>query len=639
MRAARAVGVLGVVLAGLVALLAEGLVGVVVGAATLTLVAPLLRARVAGFPWPILTGVVLLGVLSYVGRGGSPEQGLGWALAYLQVHRRLTRGDPADDRVSALLSGLMFVAASRTESPLYLLAWVPWIGCLPLALLPETSRSVPLPRSLHALPVVGMLGAAVLFPMLPRPGAPARLPDAVARTGFAPEVELGALDLLRDDPTEVFRVVAHPLPEEPVYFRGLALDAFDGRRWQSTTASDPAMVPPPPDLPEDALRLQIALRPDAGDVVFTAGQILHVEGEGLLRDEQDAWRRAPDGDARYTLVALPPLGPGARPSDATADPSAFTRLPALDLRVQELAEQIAPGEADPLRLAESVARYVREEHAYTRSPGDDGVQEPLATFLFDRRSGHCEHFASALAVLLRARGVPTRLVTGFAGGDRAPGSGELVVRRYHAHAWVEVLGPDGWVLVDPTPGPASLLTPPQPSLSERFRAWWRQDLLGWDGQAQREALIAAGRRVEALLSLPPAPRLPWKGVILLLGACLAVGLLARRVALPLARRLAGEAPPRPQGPVARWHRRARRHLERQGWRVPASLPPVDAARWVGQRAPGRGAPALEELAWLLYAVRYGGEDEAAATPRAQELAEQVMQMGPPRIIDEPCSHR
>ena len=81
--------------------------------------------------------------------------------------------------------------------------------------------------------------------------------------------------------------------------------------------------------------------------------------------------------------------------------------------------------------------------------------DPLADFLFERRKGHCEYFASAMAVMLRTLGIPSRLVTGFQGGAYNPVSGWSVVRASDAHSWVEAwIDGRGWITFDPTPAGA-----------------------------------------------------------------------------------------------------------------------------------------------------------------------------------------
>ena len=179
--------------------------------------------------------------------GGAPRIGLGLALVYLQVHRALGRSGPGDDRVGLLLAGLMLVAsATTTEDPRWLLAWLAWSVALPLTLLPAGLGRVS--SALHwmaaALVVSVVLGGLLVYPLMPRLRTD-ELPSDRALTGFNDTVELGVLGQLLDDPQEVFRVSSGTVPlEGPVYFRGVALDRFDGRTWFTTLSFASVAIAP-----------------------------------------------------------------------------------------------------------------------------------------------------------------------------------------------------------------------------------------------------------------------------------------------------------------------------------------------------------------------------------------------------------
>jgi hypothetical protein len=137
-----------------------------------------------------------------------------------------------------------------------------------------------------------------------------------------------------------------------------------------------------------------------------------------------------------------------RPEDPT-ERARKLQLPAgLDPRIPALAEALAQGAVGDRAIARQIESALQSRYAYTLElPGR--VKDPLADFLFDRRAGHCEDFATALAVLLRTRQIPARVVVGFHGGERA--AGEYLIRAGDAHAWVEA-EVDGYVLrLDATP--------------------------------------------------------------------------------------------------------------------------------------------------------------------------------------------
>ena len=139
-----------------------------------------------------------------------------------------------------------------------------------------------------------------------------------------------------------------------------------------------------------------------------------------------------------------------------AERSRCLQLPKLDARIGELAGQFARGAAGDLEKAQAVERGLRTGYGYTLDLPRRKPADPLADFLFTRKKGHCEYFASSMAVLLRSQGIPARLATGFQSGIYNPLTNLWLIRSSDAHAWVEAWIPGrGWTTFDPTPpGPA-----------------------------------------------------------------------------------------------------------------------------------------------------------------------------------------
>src|SRR5262249_46360746 len=131
----------------------------------------------------------------------------------------------------------------------------------------------------------------------------------------------------------------------------------------------------------------------------------------------------------------------------------YLQLPAkIDPRIAEFAKEITAKAPTPYDKSAAIEAYLRTRFKYTLdltgSPGDD----PLPHFLFETRAGHCEYFASAMAVMLRTLGIPSREVNGFLPGEYNDLGGDYIVRASDAHSWVEVYFPDnGWIVFDPTP--------------------------------------------------------------------------------------------------------------------------------------------------------------------------------------------
>jgi transglutaminase-like putative cysteine protease len=335
-----------------------------------------------------------------------------------------------------------------------------------------------------------------------------------------------------------------------VYLRGAVLEAFDGRVWTGTAAPDALVA----KSAADAVDVEVWLHPSTPPGLFVVGRLI-----GKVE-----WVTSATNSRHYRFRAAPPFGPGPV-GNADAPPGEEARrLPSdLNPRLVELARRLEDSpHADPIERTRS---WLAREMAYSRVVPSSS--DPLAEFVFERREGHCEVFASALAILLRLQGVPSRLATGFAGGE-AGGDGELLFRASHAHAWVEAYRPgSGWVVVDATPSFAAPL---------QTAVWW--------------------------VSVP------------------AVVLLALALVYQGRKRVMGVVDDSPE--VVRCQGRVRGALAEAGFAAPMWMPPVTAARWLNARG-APGGPLFEELAWLGYRVRYGSESETELLPRARELEREL----------------
>lgn len=317
-----------------------------------------------------------------------------------------------------------------------------------------------------------------LFFLLPR-SANAALGRLVSHRihvpGFSDEVTLGQIGEIKNDSTAVM----HVRPEsrnfpDGLKWRGVALSDFDGKRWSNPPGEVRTvhledgwtLVANQPQI-GDALYYHVTLNAVDSDVLFVAGVPMHLFPQlsnifGLRRDasvsmENDGslhLRSLPPDNFRYSVSSVlentspvvdhAPLSPRAR--------ERYLQLPPLDPRVRELTEQVTAGLYTQLDRARAIADYLRRSYGYTLVLPDHQPKDPIAYFLFERKKGHCEYFASAMAVMLRAIGIPARLVNGFQGGTFNYISDQYVIRASDAHSWVEAyLEARGWTTFDPTP--------------------------------------------------------------------------------------------------------------------------------------------------------------------------------------------
>ncbi len=276
--------------------------------------------------------------------------------------------------------------------------------------------------------------------------------------------------------TEVAQVPAN----SPAHWRMNVLDSYDGRSW-STSRVLGAGIAPDTLWPASGTERSYRVTPLVGyrGVLLAPGSVVAVDpASGVIRARNFLLVRGNAAPYEVTSPSYGSLDSGAGlPGQGVDDPSqaAWTTLPpSVTTRTRALAKRLAGGRTDPVQISRRIEAYLTSgEYTYDLQapiapPGRDSVDY----FLFDSRTGFCEHFASAEVVLLRSLGVPARLATGFAGGEV---SGDVrTLTGQDAHAWVEVYEPArGWLTSDPTPA-ATGSSP----WSDVLKRQWVQQLLG-----------------------------------------------------------------------------------------------------------------------------------------------------------------
>lgn len=550
----------------------------------------------------------LVAVLLAVASGGGVEVAVGAGVVGLTLHQRLRAAEPGVDRVLLLLVTLLLVASgSGTTSPAFLPCWALWSLALPRALAGGGGR-------VRGAIAAGVLPVAlVLFAVLPRRPALGVLP-AEGVIGLSDEVRLATPPVLRDDPSEVARVRFLDGPVETVVLRGAALEDFDGQRW---TGAVP-LRPSPRWAAGPGRRVEVH-HAALGGLVLVPGTVVRFDRAAFDQDVGDAWRGPWDREVDYTAEVQHGAAVGAPTLRRDERERALALPPGVDPGIAALAASWTAGAVAPVERVQAL-RDGLAGFRYTRSV-PPGAQDPLAAFLLDHHSGHCELFAASVAVLARLDGLPARVVTGFVGGRR---DGEAwVFRASDAHAWAEVhLEGVGWVAVDATPG-AALPTEPgappipgpearvpeavsAPVLAARLEAVWDTWVVGFDGPEQA-ALWEATVGDAAL----PGGWVAWVG--LLVGVVLVRSGVAAAVWRSLRR-------PAPRAGVAGAWDRAVDALARRGLRAPGELGVLDAGEWLAARLTPEAALAVRRLAWLHAEVRFGGEDGAPREREALRLA-------------------
>jgi transglutaminase-like putative cysteine protease len=302
---------------------------------------------------------------------------------------------------------------------------------------------------LKAAPLMVVL--YLLFPRIPSGGLWGLPTDAYGGiTGMSDMLQMGAFSQVSESTAVAFRVepASHLPPASERYWRQLVLEHTDGRTW--TRATNGSASADAAHALGDPVSYTVTLEP-------TNQPWLVALDLPLMPPSQATWQpgfvlatnTAVRARLRYSLASSPRyVTDGVSPGDLARD----LVLPAnVSARVRALATRWRDEHGTPDAIADAALRFFHDQgFVYTLQPpplGDDPIDE----FLFDTRQGFCEHYAAAFTVLMRAAGIPARIVLGYQGGEVNRTGDYLIVRQSDAHAWSEIwLAERGWVRVDPT---------------------------------------------------------------------------------------------------------------------------------------------------------------------------------------------
>lgn len=487
-----------------------------------------------------------------------------------------------------------------------------------------------------------MLLLFVLFPRVQGPlwGLPI---DAFSgTTGLSDSMAPGAISQLSQSDAIAFRAKfsgayeSKAPPQTSLYWRGPVLSQFDGRTWKVGRSYTGNRLPYQPR--GNAIDYAVTLEPHYKTWLFALELPGSLPTEALITSDYRLLAKTPvRARMRYEVSSYLEIAAGADEAPGILR-EALQVPPSSNPRARVLAESWRDElGANDTEIVRRVLDYFRRQVLiYTLSPplmGDDSVDE----FLFDFKRGFCEHFAAAFVFMMRAAGVPARVVTGYQGGELNPVDNTLVVRQSDAHAWAEVwLRGRGWLRIDPTAAsvptriefnlaralPAGEVRPllARPEfvwlLQARYR-WdalaniWNQWVLGYNPQRQRDLLISLGMRAPDWQQMTAV--LTGLCGLLLLG--FSVWAIRQRQSLPRA--------------VKAWNRLskmlARRGLGRKAWEGP-----LDYAGRIGAVLAAENSHAALEVTALakLYArLRYAAISGAQAAQLLQELETRISQLG------------
>lgn len=341
----------------------------------------------------------------------------------------------------------------------------------------QTSRSV-----LIILPL--WLAMFTLFPRLPPFW---QIPNAkMASTGLSDTLDPGSIEQLVKDDSLAFRVEFNgELPaRSQLYWRSYLYEDFNGRSWQVNPLRqhrNQLNITPPQNTSGRDLQYRVIAEASQQHNLFAltlptaVSNEVYIASAGLIKSNKPVSQRI---SYQVSSSNAPVAWAGKTETDINL------QLGVGNTKTQAFAKQLAEQYPSPPQLVQAIATHFNQQHYfYSLTPpllGNNSVDG----FMFDSRTGFCSHYASAAALILRAAGIPARVVGGYQGGDWHPQQGYLAVRQREAHAWVEYLDNEQWQLFDPTAAVAperilnsleSALTAEQRQLL--FSSWAQFELL------------------------------------------------------------------------------------------------------------------------------------------------------------------
>jgi transglutaminase-like putative cysteine protease len=547
-----------------------------------------------------------------------------------------------DARVVVMVALALLLAAclerqSLLRLPVYLLT-----GWLALAALTALGSQIDVkPRQalatsgrtlLLALPL-----AALCFVLVPRlPGAMWGLPPSdQATTGLGDEMSPGSISELSISEDVAFRVRfegAAPPPSQR-YWRGPVLHDFDGYTWRRRPGSNAVRQPAEPITAP--LRYQVMLEATGRNYLFGIDTIEQITGRRnfLTFDGQAIATRevtAPivyQGLSHLQVRHTTPLSLLGRKLDTQP-------LGNRNLRTQALARQLRAASANDRAFTERALRYFREGgFEYTLTPPRLD-RDSIDDLLFNTKLGFCGHFASAYVTMMRAVGIPARVVTGYLGGTWNPVGGYYVVRQSDAHAWAEVwLTDGGWTRVDPTAvvAPERLrrglndLLDSGASLTGRLftqAPWLRRMRDTWDAASSfwQERIVNYNLNSQlSLLDKLGLEDFDYRAMaLLLIGVCIGWGIWVMRVATRTAPRASPDA-------LAKLWQQLALQLQHRGVAIAAADPPHALAIRAARHCPA-AAPEIHACFDLYLQLRFGPQAASPPPTMVRELQHRLQKL-------------
>jgi len=289
-------------------------------------------------------------------------------------------------------------------------------------------------------------------------------------SGFSQKVQLGDIASIQENTGEVMRIRVtspQPLTGHRFYWRGSSFDRYDGRSWSTAShltsmlfqdaVSSFYLTGADVD-PNSLVKQEVYSKPIDSRVIFGQDRIVKLDGNffAVSKNVNNTLLGMGNPEHYDVYSQITTVSPGDLRSRRVAYPENlkryYTRIDVRNPRIEALANEITRGSLNVYDRTMMVQHYLEKNYRYTTTNLPMSEVDPVSTFLFSKKMGHCEYFATSMVILLRYAGIPSRLVNGFLEGEYNELGSFYVVRQSDAHTWAEVYFGNGlWVTFDPSP--------------------------------------------------------------------------------------------------------------------------------------------------------------------------------------------
>lgn len=499
-----------------------------------------------------------------------------------------------------------------------------------------------LARVAPSLMLMILIGGAALFFLMPRMSAGYLGGYSFGTdlsSGFSDHVQLGQIGRIQQSNAVVMHVQidGDSMGRYDLHWRGVALADFDGQTWSNPR--EQFILQRQPDngfrvpranvvltsyvtrtmVREQVIHYRVLMEPIGTNVFFLAPWARSVSGDYRLL-AADSGGAVYDFDNQHAISRYEADSDIAAPAPAELRAAghnypalivaSYLRLPEIDPRVPRLAAQITNSARNDFDRAAAIENYLRTRLGYTLELPRTAVKDPIANFLFERKQGHCEYFASSMAVMLRTLGIPSRVVNGFRSDEFNDLTGNYVVRAKHAHSWVEAyFAGYGWQTFDPTPAGAASTPQAWGRIAlyvDAMASFWRdwvvsydtshQYMIGqtavnstrglWEGartwaRNRYQSMLKWARRSQDRVEHSPGRWAIFGGAVVI--GLVLMGNLGRIARLWHENWLRAHPERSPEQAAAMWYQRMVRALDRRGMKRPASQTPREFVKRIEDR--------------------------------------------------------